>query len=926
MCLLQDHDIDIAIVTETWLSDQANTTTAVIKSYGYNIVHDFRADNRGGGTALIYNMALHFSVVNLNVQNLTTFEFIAGSVKCTPDMKILVLCIYRTGPVSKKFFEELDDLLGSASLKSDYILIGGDFNIHTESITVNSTELLQTTSSYGFKQLIENPTHMSGGTIDLLFDQSNLIESSTIEILNNCTLSDHFPIIFATKKFQTNLKAPKTITTRKLKTVDCDQLAIDLLMCSSDYELADCFVESCENFFQCVGSVLDEHAPLVQKTISFVPHAPWFDSEYKDQRKLRRKAERNKHKSEENRILFEEIRNETTNMANLKKQQYYKGLLDKNKHDVKAIYSIVNRELDRHQNTPLPESEDVSKLCSDFNHYFNEKIKNIRKNFPSIEEFDVDKHIRNQQNNSNFQDHLDEFEPCTEEELSEIIKESGIKCAPSDFLPTAILKDNITNFIPVLCKLVNQSLAKGTFEGLKTADIIPTIKDHKLDPNDFKSYRPISNLSFLGKLIERVVLKRLNDHLVKNDLNVPQQSAYKKFHSTETILLKVTNDLLLACDSKSSTVLMMLDLSAAFDTVEHRKLLKILSEEIHIGGTALKWFKSFLVGRTQRTRIGSTTSDTIILEFGVPQGSVLGPVLFNIYIRSLYRTIEKSGFNVQGYADDHQVYKTFKPCDQVNVLGIQIVNCARTIQHWMVEYCLQLNPGKTQILIIASPQVLNQLSIGGVKLSNDTCIRFVSTAKNLGVQIDHHLSFEPQIMSLKKHCFRLLRNVIGRKYLFSKAQLKLIINSIIVCKLDYCNALYYGISDNLIHQLQLVQNAAAKAIVGLYKYDHLGDTMKDLHWLPISYRIQYKILLLVYKCLNGMGPDYLSNMFHYANYNHLIYLTEPRVYTHYGERSFQKVGPKLWNELPLEIKNCMSLDSFKVYLKTFLFKRAYDIN
>ena len=119
--------------------------------------------------------------------------------------------------------------------------------------------------------------------------------------------------------------------------------------------------------------------------------------------------------------------------------------------------------------------------------------------------------------------------------------------------------------------------------------------------------------------------------------------------------------------------------------------------------------------------IGSTTSDTIILEFGVPQGSVLGPELFNIYIRSLYRTIEKSGFNVQGYADDHQVYKTFKPCDQVNVLGIQIVNCARTIQHWMVEYCLQLNPGKTQILIIASPQVLNQLSIGGVQLSNDTC-------------------------------------------------------------------------------------------------------------------------------------------------------------------------------------------------------------
>ena len=162
MCLLQDHDIDIAILTET-LSDQAITTTTVIQLYGYNIVHDFRADNRGGGTALIYSIALHFSVVNLNVQNLTTFEFTAGFVKCTPDMKILVLCIYCTGPVLKKFFEELDDLLGSASLKSDYIIIGGDFNIHTESITVNSTRLLlQTTLSYDFKQFIENPTHMSG--------------------------------------------------------------------------------------------------------------------------------------------------------------------------------------------------------------------------------------------------------------------------------------------------------------------------------------------------------------------------------------------------------------------------------------------------------------------------------------------------------------------------------------------------------------------------------------------------------------------------------------------------------------------------------------------------------------------------------------------------------------------------------------------
>ena len=148
LCMLQDNNVDIAIISETWLPDQANTTTASVKSYGYNIIHDFRIDNRGGGTALIYKANHQFNIVNLNSDSLSTFEFTAGSIKCTSDMKILILCIYRTGPISRKFFEELDLLFGAATLKSDYIIIGGDFNIHTETINANASDLLRIASSY----------------------------------------------------------------------------------------------------------------------------------------------------------------------------------------------------------------------------------------------------------------------------------------------------------------------------------------------------------------------------------------------------------------------------------------------------------------------------------------------------------------------------------------------------------------------------------------------------------------------------------------------------------------------------------------------------------------------------------------------------------------------------------------------------------
>jgi len=941
MSYVVDNSISIFFITETWLTDLNNSTTATIKSYGFKIIHKFRSANNhhsketGGGVAIVYKHSLNLTQVHLKQANMNTFEAVSAKFKAEDGDNVLCGCIYRTGPLAKSFFDELDEYIGSMFLKYTKILICGDINIHLDdSKSSSSASFIQIISSYGLHQLVTGPTHIHGHTIDVIITSHKLVTENNIKALNDVGslfdnfIPDHYPLKFTIKDelVSATTDTPKTINFRNIKKIDNDQFhdelynSLSTLSPPSNANLSFSDTIAIYNT-QCTG-ILDNHAPVLVKRIKDRSSAPWFDGEYKTLRTKRRKAEAKWKKSNlpTDKTEYHSLRNMCNSLALEKKKTFYRNQFIKHNNSPKSLYNFVNQFMDKDKSLALPPNDSLQEVVTEFNNFFQSKIEKIRKTFKQSTN-----NVNNSTDNPFLGTNLSEFEPTNIDELTIILKESVLKSSTVDPLPAKLLNDNMDVLLPHLCDIVNLSLSTGNIDGVKLAHITPLIKGSDLDHSVYKNYRPISNLSFVGKLIERVVLRRLNAHLDKNNLHIPNQSGYKKSHSTETLLITIVNDLLIATKQNTATVVMMLDLSAAFDTVDHDLLLRILSKELGITGVALRWFKSFISGRCQKVKIGESESTEIIIQFGVPQGSVLGPVLFNLYIRSIYRTVQGLNFFIHGYADDHQVYKNYDKTTEYSMLVNEVPECFKNISKWMTRNYLQLNPGKTEIIVFGSPSVLASLSIRGVFLDEGVCIRFSPVVKNLGFRLDSCLTFNDQVKKLKQSCFHKLRHIAKMKYFLTETQIRILIQAVILSKIDYCNSLYYGCQTYVINQLQVIQNRACRIIFGMKKRENVDHRLQELHWLKVKERIEFKVLLLIFKSVKGQAPDYLNELITFNNDSgcrrRSLHIVNPRMQC----RAFQSAAPVLWNLLPHSIRDSDTVTIFKSRLKTHLFKRSFNI-
>ena len=440
-----------------------------------------------------------------------------------------------------------------------------------------------------------------------------------------------------------------------------------------------------------------------------------------------------------------------------------------------------------------------------------------------------------------------------------------------------------------------------------------------------KNYRPVSNIKFISKIIEKAASCQIVDYVDSNRLGEKFQSSYKKHHSTETALLKVKSDILQSIDNNKAVLMVLLDMSAAFDTVDHALFLQRLDKRFGIRGFANSWFKTYLENRTTKVAINQVFSDDHILKYSLPQGSIIGPQGFIMYTSPIGDIIRKYNICFHAYADDVQLYSEFnhKIAGDCERALSNIVACVAELNSWLVQNKLQLNQDKTEFCVMASNRVVKTL--GEIQLNlGDANIRPSLNVKNLGVTFDASLSMSAHIGSVCKTVNFHIRNLWRIRRFITQDACHSAVRSLVLSRIDYANSLLFNVRSVDLMRLQRLQNKAARLVFACGRDASSTDLLSSLHWLPVKDRINFKTVLYVYKCLHDAAPSYLIDFVSLQSEKNtsecrrrlrsssdstrlFVACSKKRA----GVSSFLVAAAKLWNELPVYLRESVSVPAFR---------------
>jgi hypothetical protein len=945
--LIVEQKLDVMGLTETWLrGDRDNFIMADATPPGYNVLRLDRMGKRGGGLAVIASSGLCLKRLDAPIE-MKTCELLYLQLMSSTDssLPLRVGLIYRPPGSPRDFLCEFDELLSQLNHVDDITLMG-DFNIHVDNTTdTSATALSCLIHQYGWSQHVNVATHDAGHILDLILTKKNSrmhIPSGAITLTAGC--ADHLAVIF-----QLSLVKPHTLKVwrhvRNLNKVDPQALWKDFwsIFCSTLSPLPttspdpNALLLMYEN---CATKAMEVHAPYRCKKLTLRQSPLKFGSELLRAKKTLRERERLWRTSglTIDRDLFKNARNSYITLLRRDKDQMVRSKLLSPAASIKQKWSVLAdctgstlKGARKKVGATISHQEARDRAVS-FADFFSGKIAEIVR---QLKPHKVSTTKNSDSDSPLVTEVLYELEHVTPTEIFGHLRSiQSRKSSPADPIPTSLLKKD-RHICRLLADICNASFDTCTVPlALKQAIISPVLKKQGLDVGSPKNFRPVSNLKVVGKLIESAAASRLVHHLDKVAFLHPCQSAYRRRHSTETATLCVTNDWRRSLDQGKAVCVAALDVTAAFDTVDHTILLATLLQA-GVYGRALKWFQSYLTDRTATVRCGDASSESITLNNGVPQGSILGPCLFNCYMAGLARELERSagetGVVFHIYADDVLLYAE---CETENLLtGVaRLQKAIQCVEEWMSAKCLLLSLEKTELLLLHNsraklPATLPSLAIGdkSIEFKNEGSLRW------LGVYFDTCLSMTGFIAHTCRTCFSILRMIRLIHSRLDKASVLLLCNALIISRVDYCNSLLVACTKEDTNRLQRVMNLAARIVSGAHRHDHITPVLNDLGWLPIEKRIFMKVATLVFKCRASQAPTYLiGSLTEYRPRRPLrssgstattFQLGTARIAA--GRRAWGVAGPCTWNSLPVELRMPdLDYESFISLLSAYLFKSS----
>lgn len=887
-------------ITETWLKSDVGNNTITLPGFSL-----FRSDRvtRGGGVGIYVCSQLNPKVIRV-VSPGNFLEHIWISFKLNG--KSYAIGIYYRPPKSNvaDCIECIDSHLSYITPLHDEIFCLGDFNINL----LDSNNLLAPCfESYEFCEMVREPTRISfHGTATLLdpifsSDKDSVFGSG---VINTDHISDHCCVFCVVKvnKFKFN---QKFVTFRDFKNFNLPNFLNDIQRTPFHHIFGVHSIDrKVQIFNDYLIKVFDTHAPVVTARVS-KPKCPWLteNSALLMKRRDQALAKYKRSKNRDDFDLYKLLRNSALSAIRRDKKMYMQNICRTN--NSKVIWkALEDFNVKKRTSADIPAAVGNA---TDINNFFVSSFKH-----------GCDTDLVNFYDTNSFSDCSFNFTMATVQQITEFIASFRSNACGADDVSPVMLQYCSPVLDLYIAHIVNSCIEVGCFPSdWKTSIIIPLPKKSTVE--SISDLRPISILPALSKVLEKVLLKQINEYVNEHNILPLYQSGFRQGHSTVTALSRVTDDIVSNLDRKRATALVLLDFSKAFDTISHAVLISKL-KYYGFSRDASSIIASYLSNRTQKVSFNSQLSPLSVVSSGVPQGSVLGPLLFSLYTADILNRVKFS--RIQAYADDTQLYIDLDPRDSDDTVA-QLNEDLETIRGLSLRHNLLLNPTKCSLIFFANKNLhhlLNdiRIQIGSVVLPPQT------SSKSLGLILDDKLQFTQHINGLLPRAYLSLKLLYANRHCFDVGLRKLLCESLVLSLFNY-GSVVYGNYLNVFNRrrIQRVQNACCRYIFGLRKYDHVSATLAQLNWLHMENRRRVLFLTFIHRIITTQSPLYLYDKlskrqdFHSVNVRSRASFHVPRHRTALFQRCFSYCSATLYNRLSF-CPNDMGIFPFKKKLKRIL--------